>query len=390
MLAVIRCATGTRLLLFFPAILIYALFIPCEYLRRLNLILIGVAIPMLLTATVFAAPGRGGIFGTEVKTATNLQSDQTSINSGGLIAAAEATTGVNHEIALVAEPLDNGLLAYRMGSHEVYNGTTLVDDRTADYSEEPSIPGPTIVITEGDTVDLTIVNNLGEDNVSVHVHGVHYEIDSDGTLQHINGIGDQGATPFANYTVHWIAGLGTAGTWPYHDHNFGGLNGAEHKGLFGTLIVNPADGVLRAVDNKDIKEINLDNVTKEFVLYIGDDAFWGMEIASDGTQTPLWVNPTLGAKNGDYVRFHLIALGTDVVHQFRLGSYKWLDPGTDNLINSVDIGPLENHQFTLKVKNGNASYMDNNESNKLMGMQGKLKVTNNGAPSASSGEPDAF
>jgi hypothetical protein len=344
---------------------------------------------MLLTATVFAAPGRGGIFGTQANDALNLQSGHISTDTDGLIAAAEATTGVNHEITLVAEMLDNGLLAYRMDSHMMDNGTTVVD-LTDKYSEDATIPGPTIVITEGDTVDLTIENDIGDGMVSVHVHGVHYDIESDGTLQHINGVLDQGATAGSSYTVHWTAGLGTAGTWPYHDHTFGGLNGAEHKGLFGTVIVNPADGKISAVDGKSIEVIDVADVDKQFVIYIGDDAFWGMEISRDGIQTPLWTNPTLGAKTDDYVRFHLIALGTDVVHTFKLGSYKWLDPGTVDLINSKDIGPLENHEFTVKVKKGNASYMDNNVSNKLMGMQGKLRVTDSGASSVSSGEPDIF
>jgi hypothetical protein len=352
--------------------------------------MIGIAIPVLLTATVFAAPGRAGTLGTQANSAIDLQKGgQLSIDTGGLIASAEATTGVNHEITLVAEMLDNGLLAYKMDSHMVDDGTTIFDV-TGKYSEDATIPGPTIVITEGDTVDLTIENDIGEGMVSVHVHGVHYDIESDGTLEHINGILDEGATTGSPYTVHWTAGLGTAGTWPYHDHTFVGINGAENKGLFGTLIVNPSDGEINAVDGNDVELIDVADVDKQFVLYVGDDAFWGMEIASDGTQTPLWTNPTLGAKTGDYVRFHLIALGTDVVHTFRLGSYKWLDPGTEDLINNKDIGPLENHEFTVKVKQGNASYMDNNFSNKLMGMQGKLKVTNSGASSVSSGEPDPF
>ena len=360
--------------------------------RHLHFVLIGAAIPMLLTATVFAAPG-GGIFGSQGNDAAKLQeNNQISSTTGGLISSAEAVEGDTHTIVLSAETLSNGLLAYKMVSHEIEGND--VSDR---YSDEASIPGPTIIINEGDEVFITLQNDIDIpdgtvfDRVSLHVHGVHYTIENDGTLEHVNGVEDEGASPGDEREFHWIAGPGTAGTWPYHDHTFGGINGAEHKGLFGTLIVNPASGNVTAADGKTIvQDVPIEEISKDFVLYIGDDAFWGMEIPRNGTQTPLWTNPTLGAKSGDYVRFHLIALGTDVVHTFKLGSYKWLDPGTDDLINSKDIGPLENHQFTLKVKKGNASYMDNNVSNKLMGMQGKLKVTDSGASSVSSGEPDVF
>ena len=200
---------------------------------------------MLLTATVFAAPG--GIVGTQANHATHLQNDQISSNAGGLIATVEALEGDTHNIVLSATNLENGLLAYQMVSHFV--GEQEVTDR---YSDEPSIPGPTIVINEGDEVFVTIQNDIDvsvgvvHDKVSLHVHGVHYTIENDGTLEHINMIGDQGASPGGEREFHWIAGPGTAGTWPYHDHTFGGINGAEHKGLFGTLIVNPASGTVTA------------------------------------------------------------------------------------------------------------------------------------------------
>jgi FtsP/CotA-like multicopper oxidase with cupredoxin domain len=275
-----------------------------------------------------------------------------------------------------------------MQSHEVQDGDD-TEDVTDRYSSEASIPGPTIVIDEGDEVNLTIENDLGLGMVSVHVHGVHYEITSDGTLEHVNMIEDQGATAGDSFSYHWIAGPGTAGTWPYHDHTFGGINGSEHKGLFGTLIVNPASGMITAVDKK-AEKIDVDDLDKQFVLYVNDDAFWGMEIDEDGNQTPLWTNPTLGAKTGDYVRFHLIALGTDTVHQFELDNYQWLDPGTKKLISSKEIGPMENHAFTVKAKQGNSEYSDENFSNKLMGMEGQFKVTNSGADSVPSPVPDAF
>lgn len=277
-----------------------------------------------------------------------------------------------HTIRLTAEETQddgfgNKLMAYKMLSHMVDGA-----DITGRYSPNATIPGPTIVLTEGDVVHITLENGIPgafthtpgvSRQVSVHVHGVHYDILSDGTLKVINNHDDEGAgdgleASHTTYDYKWNVAPGTAGTWAYHDHNFETHNGAETKGLFGAIIVNPAGST---------------GYSKEYVLYLGDDAFWGMEInGTDQKQTQHGINPTLSAAKNSDVRFHLIALGTDI-HNFSLNGYKWFDPGTRNLIDQAAIGPLEKHVFTVKAKSS-TQYVDNNYSNKLMGMTGKFIV----------------
>jgi len=314
-----------------------------------------------------------------------VDSQNQTLSFNKILEFAEASEQNSHVIELSAEPLPNGQLAYKMVSHFV-NPDGENTDLTSNYSTQPSIPGPIIIVDEGDEIEISLTNNIPENSsfasniVSLHVHGVHYKITSDGTLISVNGVSDQGAAPGETRTFHWNAGPGTAGSWPYHDHTLIDTNGAEHKGLFGMLLVNPASNEVKTVKGNTSETVDIADIKKEFVLYLGDDAFWGMEIASDGKQTPLWVNPTLQAKNNDYVRFHLIALGADT-HEFQMTKYKWLFPGTSDKINTVDIGPLENHQFTVKTKNGPAQYVDNNESNKLMGMKGTFVGTKTGGTS---------
>jgi FtsP/CotA-like multicopper oxidase with cupredoxin domain len=287
----------------------------------------------------------------------------------------EKSFAAEHIIQMTAEDIQddgfgNKLLAYKMLSHTV-NGTDITDR----YSPNATIPGPTIVLTEGDKVKLTLFNAITptapavppaaglSKQVSVHVHGVHYKILSDGTLKVINKIQDEGAgegpeNNFVSYEYEWDVAPGTAGTWPYHDHNFESHNGSENKGLFGAVIVNPAGSP---------------NFAKEYVLYLGDDAFWGMEINGvNKKQSEHGANPSLAAAKNTYVRFHLIAMGTDI-HKFVLNGYKWFDPGTHHLIDQIAIGPLEKHVFVIKAKNS-AQYMDNNFSNKLLGMMGSFNV----------------
>jgi manganese oxidase len=302
-------------------------------------------------------------------------------------------SGNIHHIDMTAHALENGQLAYQMLSHEIeitHRRQTRTVDMTAHYSSEPSIPGPTLVISEGDEVFLTIYNDIDEypdEQVSVHVHGVHYEIDSDGTLKPVNRVSDQGAYPNGDsYTYHWIAAPGTAGTWPYPDHNFGDINGAEHKGLFGAVIVNPASGKVAATFNHKVRPIPVSSIAKDYVLYLGDDAFWGMEIDNlSRQQRALWVNPTLVASKKGLVRFHLIALGTDF-HEFELSGYRWFDPLTHTLIDRKAIGPLEHHVFTLWPR-ANAEYANKTFSKYLLGMKGKFQVKSEGGPSSPGHSP---
>lgn len=284
------------------------------------------------------------------------------------------SSAAEHIIEMTAEEIDGGLLAYKMVSHTA--------DRvniTSRYSAVATIPGPTLVLTEGDTVRLTIRNgiNVTKQQVSVHVHGVHYTILSDGSLKIINKVLDEGAYPEQGgsfYTYLWNVAPGTAGTWPYHDHNFETHNGSEDKGLFGAVIVNPASGSVTASIGSSITSVPVSSIQKDYVLYLGDDAFWGMAI--DGTskqQTALGANPLLTATGNDYVRFHLIGMGTYLA-QFKLNDYQWVDPGTTNLINTKAIGPLEKHVFTIKASSS-AAYMNTNFSRKLMGMTGPFTVS---------------
>ena len=286
--------------------------------------------------------------------------------------------GKLHTIELSAERLDGGMFAYQMNSHTIsdMSGPNEVDV-TNRYSGTPTIPGPTIVINEGDEVALTLVhafdpgNSTVLDKVSVHVHGVHYDILSDGTIKDINLVEDESAIPSMEYTYHWVAAPGTAGTWAYHDHNMMTLNGAEDRGLYGALIVNNQSTVEVVNSNNTISNEAFSSIEKEYVLFIGDDAFWGMEINNqDDVQTPLGYNPALSAQKDSNVRVHLISLGTNF-HQFGFSGYKWVDPGTNLIIQEKEIGPLEKHVFTIRA-NHNSVYKDQTFTSMALGMQGNF------------------
>jgi FtsP/CotA-like multicopper oxidase with cupredoxin domain len=291
-----------------------------------------------------------------------------------------------HEIKMAGVELPDGHQAYKMLEYKIIdkqNNNT--EDITSRYSKLPTIPGPTLVMTEGDQAKLTLVNEIGRGLVSLHTHGAHYEITSDGTLKMTNLVEDEAASPQDPYTYVWTAADGTRGSWPWHDHAFGknaagiNMNGVEMNGLFSTVIINPADGKVNALVNGTTKEVDVQDIDKEFILFVSDDAFWGVEIDNNNNKkhTPLWVNPTLVASKNDLVRFHIQSVGADF-HHFVLDNYEWLKPGTNTTTSLENIGPLENHVFTISADKS-TSYYDKVHTHLLSGMKGKFEVVEDGS-----------
>jgi FtsP/CotA-like multicopper oxidase with cupredoxin domain len=274
-----------------------------------------------------------------------------------LIAVNAAEAGEQHAITLKASALPSGQLAYEMVSHKVKSADGRERDATGRYAPGPTSPGPTLVMKEGDTAEVTLQHGItgSSQPVSIHVHGVHFKIDSDGTMKALNGVSDQAAFPGRTYTYRWTAAPGTAGTWAYHDHTFGNpMLGAEDKGLFGMLIVNPASGKVPALVDGKVVDVDLSEVKREFMLWMHETTFWGQElnhIVEGGKEIPLWTNPTVGARLGEKVRFHVIGLGT-AVHTFHLHGHRWIEPGTTAAVDTVNIGPISRTSFVVKAGEG--------------------------------------
>lgn len=121
-----------------------------------------------------------------------------------------------------------------------------------------TVPGPTIRVTEGDTVEVVVTNELDEPT-SVHWHGLHVPNDQDG----VAGVTQEPIGPGETFTYQFIAPH--AGTFMYHAH---GPNSREQidRGLYAPFIIDPAGGdVIRA--------------DQEVTLTIGN---WMVGTGSDG------------------------------------------------------------------------------------------------------------
>lgn len=93
------------------------------------------------------------------------------------------------------------------------------------------VPGPLLRITEGDTLKVTLKNELDE-ATSIHWHGLHVPNNMDG----VPPFTQAPIEPGQSFTYEFPASH--AGTFMYHSH----LNSVEQidRGLYGPLIVAPA------------------------------------------------------------------------------------------------------------------------------------------------------
>jgi FtsP/CotA-like multicopper oxidase with cupredoxin domain len=113
--------------------------------------------------------------------------------------------------------------------------------------DPPTAPGPALLLTRGEPVEITVVNQL-EHSTSVHWHGIELESYYDG-VPHWNG-DDRRRTPWIEPKQRFVAKFTPprAGTFMYHTHfnDFVQLS----SGLYGVLIVTePGAPVDPAIDH---------------------------------------------------------------------------------------------------------------------------------------------
>lgn len=100
------------------------------------------------------------------------------------------------------------------------------------WSYNGQVPGPTIRVTEGDTVRVNVGNRLPVPT-SIHWHGLHVPNAADG----VPPVTEHGIAPGQTQTYEFVANH--AGTFMYHSH----LDEIQQvdRGLSGAFIIDPQD-----------------------------------------------------------------------------------------------------------------------------------------------------
>jgi FtsP/CotA-like multicopper oxidase with cupredoxin domain len=233
----------------------------------------------------------------------------------------------------------------------------------------PTIPGPLIELVEGDTLHIEF-ENLMDVPVSLHPHGVDYDIANDGTRMSRSHV-EPGATRTYTWRTHapgrrpdgtWRAG--SAGYWHYHDHVVGTDHGTGgiRKGLYGPLVVRRKDDILP---------------DKQFTIVFND-----MTINNRPAADP----PNFLATVGDRVEIIMITHG-EFYHTFHMHGHRWADNRTGLLAGPEDVsrvidnkitGPADSFGFQViageHVGAGAWMYHCHVQSHSDMGMAGLLLV----------------
>ncbi len=190
-----------------------------------------------------------------------------------------------------------------------------------------TIPGPLIEANVGDTVTVHFQNML-DAPTTIHPHGIFYSEEMDGAYK--GKFTDPGGfvQHKRKFTYVWEAHADSVGTWLYHDH--GPMDPLPvFKGMFGPLIIrdpnapNPPD--------------------EEFFLF-----FHAFQPVATGLRNQFsCINgrayagntPTLRAKVGDRVAFHMVALDDDF-HTFHLHGHRWTDQSGSGTAGTSASGPV--------------------------------------------------
>ncbi|XP_019856870.1 PREDICTED: laccase-2-like [Amphimedon queenslandica] len=111
------------------------------------------------------------------------------------------------------------------------------------------IPGPTLIITEGQLVKVNVINRLASESVSVHWHGMHQR--NSNWMDGVEHVTQCGIPPGASFTYYFYATQ--YGTHWYHSHS-----GAQRTdGLFGALIVKEKYNTQRNILSRELIDFEI-------------------------------------------------------------------------------------------------------------------------------------
>jgi FtsP/CotA-like multicopper oxidase with cupredoxin domain len=204
-----------------------------------------------------------------------------------------------------------------------------------------TVPGPVLRYHQGDSVRVTLVNNLPE-ATTIHWHGIAVPNGMDG----VPGISAPAVAPGSSFTYEFLAPA--PGTYWYHPHADAAWQIAS--GLYGVLIVDPPVSATKAWDD-------------EALVVIGDSSGGmmtgpGMQFATRGRMSGtggmgnpgmmgggtspaammasgLLINgktgpavPDVRVKRGDRVLFRFVNTG-NMVHPMHVHGMSWTVTATD-------------------------------------------------------------
>lgn len=269
------------------------------------------------------------------------------------------------------------------------------------YTDNPQgkaqVPGPMIVVNQGDTVNITLHNdedptetkyNPGGDGHTIHLHGLDLPSAEDGDPMTSPTGG--GVMSGSHYIYHFVAQ--NAGTYWYHCH----VEAVEHiqMGMYGAIIIRPRGAPSRAYANtpafdkeytfvlsdmdstehqQDYSHLNNNTANVNWTNYIPNYFLINGKAWPDTMKDPA---DNIQATVGQTVLVRLINAGY-VMHSMHSHGYHFTVIGTDGRAlpqpyskDTLDIAPGETYEILFHLTQaGRFMFHDHVE----------IDTTNNGA-----------
>jgi bilirubin oxidase len=215
------------------------------------------------------------------------------------------------------------------------------------YAYNGSVPGPTLVATEGDHVIVHFTNKLPE-STTVHWHGLHVPANQDGNPM-------DAVAPGASRDYVFDLPEGSAGTYWYHPHPDGKTAEQVYMGLFGAIIVRAKndpvpqgilDELLVLNDNRFDSNgaISADTMDDQMNGRMGDVLF------VNGT-----VMPTMTIRPGETRRLRILNASAARYYLLSVPNHQLTQIGTSGLFgppqtqNQILLAPAERIEVLLQA-----------------------------------------
>ncbi len=252
-----------------------------------------------------------------------------------------------------------------------------------------SIPAPTLEFTEGDDAEIKVINELSNDEASIHWHGILLPPEEDG-VPYV-------ATPpiFPGNSRTFKFKVRQHGTYWYHSHT----SVQEQKGVYGAFIIYPKKQIIKTdkdavVVLSDWSDENADQILKnlrkdgdyyqykkksvrsifgaiqagQFKTYLKNEwsRMGGMDI-SDVAYDAFLINgkaesQLLAAQQGEKVRLRIINAGASSYFFLTLGNQPLNVISADGIdiepinVKELLIGSAETYDIVFTVPSGNKNY----------------------------------
>ncbi|MBD1591556.1 multicopper oxidase family protein [Arthrobacter sp. S1_S22] len=184
-----------------------------------------------------------------------------------------------------------------------------------------SVPGPTLRVRGGDTLQIELVNNLGVPT-NLHVHGLHVSPQGNGDNVFVM------VPPGQSFSYeHRLPADHPPGTYWYHPHHHGMVADQVSAGLFGAIIVEEEDAPA---------------VSRERILVVSDITLDGSGALAEATPMDRMLgregrlvlvnghsNPELSAQSGERERWRIVNTCVARYLRLRLDGQQWELLGID-------------------------------------------------------------